>query len=202
MLTGGEGVEKKRTVGQYRTIDLALFALIVFVGEYLVVTAAGRWFTDQLYVFSVVPVITAIVMMRWGPWAAIHAVLGGLALSWASGASPSQYAVYCLGNLLGLGALGMLRALGKERVRQDAFLTVVFGMACCLLMQLGHALLSLLFGGTAGGMIVFFTTDVITLLFTAVVIWIARRLDGVFEDQINYLLRISKEQEEEKENFQ
>ena len=42
MLTGGEGVEKKRTVGQYRTIDLALFALMVFVGEYLVVTAAGR----------------------------------------------------------------------------------------------------------------------------------------------------------------
>ena len=202
MLTGGEDVEKKRTVGQYRTIDLALFALMVFAGETLVVNAAGRWFADQLYVFSVVPVITAIVMMRWGPWAAIHAALGGLALSWASGASPTQYAVYCLGNLLGLGALGILRALGKERVRTDAFLTVVFGMACCLLMQLGHALLSLLFGGTADGMIVFFTTDVITLLFTAVVIWIVRRLDGVFEDQINYLLRISKEQEEENENFQ
>ena len=202
MQAGGEDVEKKRTVGQYRTIDLMLFALMVFLGEYLVVTAAGHWFTDQLYVFSVVPVVTAIVMMRWGPWAAIHAVLGGVALSWATGASPSQYAVYCVGNLLGLGALGMLRALGKERVRTDGFLTVVFGMACCLLMQLGHALLSLLFGGTVGGMIVFFTTDVLTLLFTAVVIWIARRLDGVFEDQINYLLRISKEQEEERENFQ
>ena len=202
MQAGGEDVEKKRTVGQYRTIDLMLFALMVFLGEYLVVTAAGHWFTDQLYVFSVVPVVTAIVMMRWGPWAAIHAVLGGVALSWATSASPSQYAVYCVGNLLGLGALGMLRALGKERVRTDGFLTVVFGMACCLLMQLGHALLSLLFGGTVGGMIVFFTTDVLTLLFTAVVIWIARRLDGVFEDQINYLLRISKEQEEERENFQ
>ena len=202
MLTGGEDVEKKRTVGEYRTIDLVLFALMVLVGEYLVVTAAGRWFTDQLYVFSVVPVLTAIVMMRWGPWAGIHAALGGLVLSWASGASPAQYAVYCLGNLLGLGALGMLEALGKERVRTDGFLTVVFGMVCCLLMQLGRALLSLLFGGTVDGMIVFFTTDVITLLFTAVVIWIVRRLDGVFEDQINYLLRISKEQEEEKENFQ
>lgn len=200
MLSGGEGVERQRTVGEYRTIDLVLFALMVLVGEAVVVTAARRWFPDQLYVFSVVPVITAIVMMRWGPWAAIHAVLGGLAFCWASGAEAAQYAVYCGGNLLGLGALTMLKISGKESVRTDAFRTVVFGLLTALLMQLGHALLSLLFGGTAAGMIVFFTTDVITLLFTAVVIWIARRLDGVFEDQINYLLRVSKEQEEEKEN--
>lgn len=202
MLAGGDDVEKQRTVGQYRTIDLVLFSLMVAVGEFLVVNAAGSWFTDQLYVFSVVPVVTAIVMMRWGPWAAIHAVLGGLVLSWATGASPGQYVIYCGGNLLGLAALVMLRTLGKERVRADSFLTVVFGMSCCLMMQLGRALLSLLFGGTVSSMLGFFTADVITLLFTAVVIWIARRLDGVFEDQINYLLRINREQEEEKENFQ
>ena len=41
----------------------------------------------------------------------------------------------------------------------------------------------------------------ITLLFTGVVIAIARRLDGVFEDQINYLLRVNREQEEEKESY-
>lgn len=200
MLAGGEDVERQRTVGEYRMIDLVLFAVMVVIGETLVVNAAGRWFPDQLYVLSVVPAVTAIVMMRWGPWAAIHAALGSLAYCWASGAGAAQYAVYGGGSLLGLGALALLRLLGKERIRQDALLSMTFGLVTALLMQLGRALLSLLFGGTAEGMIMFFTTDVITLLFTVVVVWIARRLDGIFEDQINYLLRVNREQEEEKEN--
>lgn len=194
-------MERQRTVGQYRAIDLIMFAAMVAVGEWLVVSAARFWFRDQLYALSVVPVVTAIVMMRWGPWAAIHAVLGGAAFCLASGAQAAQFVVYCGGNLLGMAALGMLYGLGKERIRKDALMTMAFGAVTVLLMQLGRALLSLLFGGTAGEMIVFFTTDVITLLFTIVVIWIARGLDGVFEDQINYLLRISKEREEEKESY-
>lgn len=201
MLSGGEGMQRQRTVGEYRTIDLIMFAVMAAVGEWLVINAARFWFRDQLYMLSIVPLITAIVMMRWGPWAAIHALLGGAVYCFASGAAPAQYVVYCGGNLLGLAALAVLRFAGKERIRGDALLTMGFGALTVLLMQLGRALLSLLFGGTAGGMIVFFTTDVITLLFTIVVMWIVRRLDGVFEDQINYLLRVSREQEEEKENF-
>ena len=53
---------------------------------------------------------------------------------------------------------------------------------------------------TAQGVIVFVTADVLTLLFTAVVIWIVRRLDGMFEDQIKYLIRVSREMEEERES--
>lgn len=194
-------MERQRTVGQYRAIDLTLFALMVAAGEWIVVNAARFWFPDQLYVLSIVPLVTAIVMMRWGPWAVIHALLGGVVYCFASGAEPVQYAVYCGGNLLGLAALLVLKLAGRERIRTDALLTMGFGALTVLLMQLGRAVLSLLFGGTAGEMVVFFTMDVITLLFTIVVMWIVRRLDGVFEYQINYLLRVSREQEEEKENF-
>ena len=134
-------MERKRTVGEYRTIDLVLFAFMIAAGELLVVHAASRWFPDQLYVFSIVPVITAIVMMRWGPWAAVHAVLGGAAFCWASGAQASQYAVYCAGNLLGLGALAVLRVRGKERVRSSSMASVLFGLLTALLMQTGRALL-------------------------------------------------------------
>ncbi|MBQ2954175.1 MAG: hypothetical protein IJE07_11655 [Clostridia bacterium] len=194
-------MERRRTVGQYRVVDLLLFAVMMAVSEWLVIHAGRFWFSDQLYTLSIVPVMTAIVMMRWGPWAAIHAALGGAVYCWASGATAAQWAVYCGGNLLGLAALLLFHAPGKERIRQDALLTMGFGLLTALLMQLGRALLSLLFGGTAGGMIVFFTTDVITLLFTAVVMWIVRRLDGIFEDQINYLLRVQREQEEERESY-
>ncbi|MBR6569014.1 MAG: hypothetical protein IKK75_01035 [Clostridia bacterium] len=195
-------MERKRTVGQYKAIDLALFAVMTAVGEWLVINAARFWFPGQLYCLSIVPLMTAIVMMRWGPWAAVHALLGSAVYCLGSGAQgASQWATYCAGSLLGLGALGMLRAMGKERIRGDALLSMAFGGVTVLLMQLGRGLVSLIFGGTLRGMIVFFTMDVITLLFTVVVMWVVRRLDGVFEDQINYLLRVNREQEEEKENF-
>lgn len=195
-------MEKERTVGQYRAIDLALFALMLAVAETLIVKAAGSWFPDQLYTLSAVAAITAIVMMRWGPWAAIHAVLGGAALCWAGGARMEQYVIYCGGNLLGLGALALRKWLGPEEIRQDALKTMLFGVTTAVLMQLGRALVSLLFGASAGDMLRFVATDVLTVLFTAIVMWIARRVDGLFEDQIHYLLRLSREREEEKENFQ
>ena len=48
-------------------------------------------------------------------------------------------------------------------------------------------------GGPADGVLGFFTTDALSILFTLVILWIARRLDGVYEDQKHYLLRIQKE---------
>ena len=180
---------------QYRTIDLSLFALILFVSESLIVRAARFWFPDQLYTVSATAAVTAIVMIRWGPWAAVHALLGGLVFSLNSGGSARQTLVYCAGNLLGLLMLVPLRLLGWERIRRDAFLSVCFGLLTLLLMQLGRALTALLTGAALPDSLGFFTTDSLSLLFTGVVIWIARRLDGIFENQKHYLLRIHKEEE-------
>lgn len=193
-------MEKSRTVGQYRTIDLILFSLMLTAAEFIVVKAATSWFPGQPYTISVVPAITAIVMMRWGPWAAIHAALGGMVFCLASGAAVQHYIIYIVGNLLSMAALLLIRLLGNEGIRTDALRTMLLGLATVLLMQLGRGAVSLLFGGRSGDLIRFFTTDVISVLFTVVVVWIARHLDGVFEDQINYLLRVSREREEEKEN--
>ena len=190
------------TVARYRAIDLTLFAAILAVFETVIVNAATRWFPNEPYTVSAVPAVVAIVMMRWGPWAAIHAALGGLVTCFAFRAGARQYAVYIAGNLLGLGALAMRRTLGAEKIRGDAFLTVVFGLIAALLMQLGRAAVSLLFGAAPVEAAGFLTTDVITLLFTAVIVWIARHLDGVFEDQKHYLTRVSEEREREKGGFQ
>ena len=53
-----------------------MFALMLTVAETIAVTAARRWFPNEPYTVSVTPAITTIVMMRWGPWAGLHAVLG------------------------------------------------------------------------------------------------------------------------------
>ena len=188
-----KSLNRHLTFRQYRGIDLTLFAVILCVTETLIVNAARFWFPDQLYTVSAVGAVTAIVLMRWGGFAAIHALLGGLVFSLVSGGTAAQTLVYCAGNLFAMLALIPRRLLGAERIRCDAFLSVGFGLLTLLLMQLGRAAAALAMG--AAGTLAFFTTDTLSLLFTGVIVWIARRLDGIFEDQKHYLLRVNQAEE-------
>lgn len=180
------------TFRQYRAIDLALFSLILCAAETLLARAASVWFPGQLYTVSAVGALTAIVMMRWGAPSAVYAALGGLALCLNSGASPTQYGIYIGGNLFALLALPLVRAVGSERVRRDSFLSVSFGLCVLLLMQAGRAVVAFVLGTSARNCLGFFTTDSLSLLFTGLLVWTARRMDGLFEDQKHYLLRIQE----------
>ena len=201
------------TFRQYRQMDLTVFGAMLAVAEALIVLAATRWFPAEAYTVSIVAAVTSIVLMRWGPWAAIHAVLGGLVYCFVSGGQPGQYLIYCAGNLFALLSLLWFRILGKERIREDSFLTVMFALTTQLLMQLGRAAVAFALlraspgsapAGTqsiAGALsfcIGFITTDALSGFFTAVILWIARRQDGLFEDQKHYLLRIQEAEKEER----
>ena len=89
---------------------------------------------------------------------------------------------------------GERRAFGKERVR-TGHLSLIFPLLVQVLMYAGRALIALLLGAGPADVVGFFTTDSLSLLFTFVIIWIARKLDGVYEDQKHYLLRIHGQQE-------
>ena len=189
-------MKRQLSFQEYRAIDLAMLAALLCITETLIVKAATWWFADQLYTVSVVGALTAIVLMRWGPWAAIHAVLGGAVFCFASHGSFRQLLVYCIGNLLSMLMLLPLKYLGGERIRLDSILSVCFGVGTLLLMQLGRALTALVLGTDFQTCLGFFTTDALSLLFTGLIIWIARRLDGIFENQRHYLLRIHNTEEE------
>ncbi len=194
------------TFRQYRRMDLVMFGAMLAAAEAVIVMAATRWFPAEPYTVSAVAAVTAIVLMRWGPWAAIHAVLGALVFCRVSGGTPQQYLIYIIGNLFSMAALLMFRMKsGKERIREDSFLTVTFAILVQLLMQLGRAVTAavlLTAGGEASmaatSCLGFFTTDALSVLFTALILWIARRQDGIFEDQKHYLLRIQQAEKEER----
>jgi hypothetical protein len=168
---------------------------MLWISETVIVRAARFWFPDQLYTVSAVGALVSIVLMRWGGFAALHAALGGLVFSLASGGTAQQTLIYCVGNLLALLMLLPRRLLGAERIRGDAFLSVGFGLLTLLLMHLGRAAVALAMGAAARDCLGFFTTDALSLLFTGVIVWIARRLDGIFEDQKHYLLRVNRAEE-------
>ena len=194
-------VNGQRTAGQYRAIDLSLFAVMVIVSETLLVNAATRWFPAEAYTVSATAALTAIVMIRWGPWAACHAALGGLVYCLVSGGKPGQYLIYCLGNELSFLMLPVLRRLGDERIRTDALKAMGFGLGVLLLMQLGRALTALALGASLTAVAGFFLTDPVSALFTLLIMWIVRRLDGMLEDQHHYLRRIQAEREKEEGGY-
>lgn len=187
-------MERQRSWKEYRAIDLALLALALAVFEFIIVRAANWWFPGQPFTVSLAAAMASIVYMRWGAWGAIHAVEAGLVFCLFSGATRAQYVVYCAGNLFSVLAVLMLRRAGKERVR-TGHLSLVFPVLVQLLMQAGRAVTALLLGSEPANVVGFFTTDSLSLLFTFVIIWIARKLDGVYEDQKHYLLRIHAQEE-------
>ena len=187
-------MKRQRTWKEYRTIDLALLGLALAVFEFIIVSAANWWFPGQPFTVSLAAAMTSIVYMRWGAWGAIHAAEAGLVYSFFAGGTPAQLVIYCVGNLFSLFAVILLKAMGKERVR-TGHLSLVFPLLVLLLMQVGRGLVALLLGAAPGSVVAFFTTDSLSYLFTFVIIWIARKLDGVYEDQKHYLLRIHAEEE-------
>ncbi len=179
---------------QYRLIDLTILAVVLGVSQYVIHRACSQWYPEQLYVVSPVAAVTALVMMRWNGCGAVHALVGGVVFTALSGGTPEQYLIYSLGNLLGLGGLIFFKLFGKERVRQDSFLTVMFGLTVQLLMQLGRAGVAGLLGYPWAACLGFLTTDALSDLFTLFLLWIIRRVDGLFEDQKAYLLRVQEQQ--------
>lgn len=181
------------TFKQYRAIDLTILAVVLCVCEFLTAMGATVWFPGQLFALSPTVTMVCIVMMRWNGYAAVHAVLGGLVYCLASGASGEQILIYCAGNLFALLALILFKVFGKKKIKEKFGFTVLFTLAAFLGAQLGRWLISLLFGSSPDTIIVFLTTDSLSLLFAVVVVLISRRVDGLFEDQKEYLIRVQAE---------
>ena len=188
---------KSSSLAKYRATDLFFWGLILCVFETLILKAGTVLFPSQPYTVSLVPALVAIVYMRWGVFGMVHAFLGGLVICLAGGLTLSlkQVAVYSLGNLL--SAIGLIWLKGREKkIRDSWFLSMVFASAVALLMQVGRAAVSLALGDTISGAISFVVTDALSGVFAIVLVLIARRMDGLFERQVSYLLRL---QEAEKE---
>ena len=191
-------MNRQISFSQYRSIDLIILTGILAISQFFIHVASSFWFPDQLYVVSPVAAMVALVMMRWSGYAAIHALFGGIFFTALSGGSWQHYIIYGGGNLLSLAALVMFKVFDKERIRQDTVLALTFALITQLLMQLGRAGIAGILGFSAAECLGFITTDVLSALFTLFVIWTVRRIEGLFEDQKHYLLRIQCEQKVER----
>lgn len=192
-------MNRQITFRQYRAMDLGMFTALLCVCEALITLGATRWFPAEPWTLSLTPAVTAIVMVRWGWFAAIPAAAGTLVFCVASGASPLQYLIYILGSMVPLVWCLWLRKAGWKRLKEQVLLALFYGASAAVLMQLGRGALALLTGHAPAACLAFVTTDALSTLFAALLTWITRRLDGMLEEQKHYLRRVAEEQEKERQ---
>jgi len=180
---------------QYRSMDIIFFTSILCICEMLILLATTRWFPEQPYVLSLTPAIVSIVLMRWRAYAAIPAAAGAFVFCLISRAGIEHYVIYLAGNLSSLAMVLFIRRMGWENIRDNVLLCMLYGLLTALIMQVARGLISLIFMANPMGALGFITTDSLSSLFSVLICWIMRRLDGMLEDQIHYIDRVQKQEQ-------
>lgn len=190
-------MQKQITFRQYRAMDLFFFTAILCLSELLITLGATRWFRGEAYTLSLSCAVMAIVMVRWGAWAAVPVAAGNLVFclvySMTHPVEWTDYLVYVLGSQMGLVMLLYLKKVNWQKLKEDVLLALLYGLLTALSMQVGRMLVALVLGAPFGACTGYITTDVLSTFFSVLLVWIARRLDGMLEEQKHYLLRVQKE---------
>ncbi len=179
---------------RYMCIDLSMLGAIL-CGLEILNSAALRFFPGEVFTLSVVLPVTLIVMMRWGAYGLFHAVLGGLVYCICNRGGLHTYLIYMLGNACIAATLIWFRKIGKEAVRQSALNTVLFALTGYLAMNMGRAAVASALEGISvlPLLIRYLSVDTLSTVIGIVAVLVARRQNGLFEDQRQYLLRIQEE---------
>lgn len=190
-------MEKRRSLASYRAIDLMMFAAITVIFEGLISKLNNT--RIAWYSVSLAAVIASVLYMRWGMWGAIHAALAGFircVFSFSIVTGWQYYVIFIGGNLLSVVMVPVMTAAGKDKIAESRFLYLVIALCVQLLMQAGRGLVSLCFGASVEEAFAYLTCDSLSVVFTLVIMWIIRRQDGLYEDQVHYLLRIRSEEDQ------
>lgn len=188
------------SIGQYRLTDLFLFAVILIVAELLAFYAPRLFPNNADFVFSLMVPIVLLVMMRWGWPSVFYAVGDGLLVCLLNMGNEnfnnSLFGVYVIGNAFIAFSLIMTKFPGKEKIAGKWYFSVLFVIVGWLAVFLGRACAGACFGLGFVNVLQSQLWDLLSLAVGIALILILRRLDGMFEDQKHYLLRVEKEKRE------
>lgn len=183
---------------QYRLTDILLFAAILVAFDLIIHFAFIAYSGD--YVFSLLVPIVLLVMMRWG-WPCVFLAVGEGILYCVLNRDLASftnwhYIIYGIGNAWIMLMLIPMKLVGKERICKSGGHTLWFTVLGWLLVYFGRCVMSWICG--LGFSSIFFgqAMDLISLFIGVLLIQIFRKLDGMFEDQKHFLLRLDKERKD------
>lgn len=197
----------------YRVIDLVIWLAILAFGELLASFAANSWFPIDSFAVSLVFPVLLIVLMRWGWWALPDIIIGAVLtcvfsdISGGQAMSLQSVLISVIGNLCMLFGMLLFYLFGKKNVTDGKYkikgtwyYSLVYAAALYLPVNLGYATVNAIIngGGFIGILGYYLGLNSVTLLFAAVIVLIVRRIDGLFEDQRTYLIKLERLREEER----
>ena len=192
---------KQITFKQYRAIDLFMLCLITVIFETVATLAMNEWFRLQAMAISITLSITCIAFMRWSAWGVIPCLVGSATYCFVSAAEFKQYLIYCIGSLFCLFVLPFLNKLEKKKIQKSFLRRAIFATLIYTFVAFGRWLVSLIFSPSISTFTVFITSEILSLLFAIIILYICKNLDGVIEDQRSYLLRLDAERRAEQEAY-
>ena len=184
------------TFKQYRNLDLLIFIAMYALCEYLVIKAATAWF-DEPYSISIMLPLLLIVMMRWDGFCIIHAIAYALLFVFYQGGNIKQYLIYLIGNLGFMLNLLLLKKMGKDKIRNSFFNSLIYLLSGYILMEGFRGIASILIAGSDAAIIrQFIFSDMLSLVFAILVIIVVRKQEGLFADQKEYLIEVNSKKDE------
>ena len=192
-------MDNRITFKQYRNIDIGILCLLTAVFEVVATLATSKWFAGQPMAISITLALILIAMHRWSAYACIVAVVGGAAFCIASSASAEHFLIYCGGNVFALASLFFFKLFSKEGVKRSFLKTLCFASVAYVFMAFGRFLFSLPFGSGFPELIGFLFSDVLSLLFAVIILWLFKDVDGLVEDQKSYLFRLERQRQAEQD---
>lgn len=190
------------SIKQYRLGDLFVFTVIAAIAE-LICYLSQIWFSSAAFytLNLMLPVIT-LVTVRWG-WPAVVLAAAESVLYCALRHTTWQgYIIYMVGNAAIAAELFAVKLIGAERLKKRwywASLLVLIGwVATNLVKTCMYAAFYKDFVSALKTMFGIADCGLLALVMGEVIILICRRLDGFFENQKLYLLRLNKERDEER----
>ena len=189
---------KSLSFSQYRSADVAIFTVIAVVFEVIVTVAATKWFPEQPYSISFVYVFAALVAMRWGALMLVPSTACAIAYCIAMGAQWQMYLIMIVGNAFSVLLLVLHKLIGKQKIRDSVWWTVLYVIATFAFISLGRFLVALPLPDMSVEVSLFgIMYDVLPAVFALVIVLICRKQNGLFEDQKHYLIRTQKERDKE-----
>ncbi len=191
------------SIGQYRTTDLVIFAVILIIFDLLEYYASILFGTAAIFSFSLTVPITLLVMMRWGWYSVFYAVGDGILLSLLYNRTMWQsYLSYGVGSGALMLMLLVLKFAGKEKIASKYYWTALFVTGGWVLQNLAITALNAICGfpfvSSLSSNFGFGLTGLLSLAMAIVITLVLRKLDGMYEDQLTYLKRVKGEQEEKR----
>ncbi len=185
-------MNKGISLNLYRFLDIFIFSFIGLIFEYLAYKILSVY--DYPYFsISLIVLISSLIMMRWNKYSFIYPFISGIFYVFLNKGNIINYFIYGFGNMFILFNLLFLNKKRKD-IKNNSFINSFYITNSFLLVCFGRSIVSIFFENSfIDSFVSFLGTESLNFVFTLIILNIIRKIEGLYEDQVEYIKRIKLE---------